>query len=329
VFGSGNQAAHLKHLATHDDEVQRACDCPACLGETGARGKKRKAEKDEKTDKKKRKSGSEGVLKAITKSFNETTDSEENNVDNPEEVTEEDEGIAEVHGEFDDEEESMNVEPRQFSVSGQRSTDNGKQFSVNCGVCGNSFKDIDKLEEHIGNEHTKDPPKLLPFVAREGGWECHLCHRVLRTSRELKNHKARRECKVLQEVGGSSAVPPAPPATTASTAATSSATWPHGAVRNNVNALWQQSESRNWAAEFGYGRAGEAEGRESVKAGDILTAMKMKFGVAGEEEEEDREAGDERYLYGSKREARQEPPVGEPRVLSAASRQTRSCSHWP
>ena len=332
VFGSGNHAAFVKHLATHDDEVQKACDCSICLREESKKGKKRKAPPLKPITKKSR--SDSDVAEEATTNFGETIESQENNVDNPDEVTEEDEGIAEVNGESEDEDSLT-------ETSG---------FSVNCGVCGNSFTDIEELESHIASSHGKEANKQVPFVAREGGWECHLCHSVLRTSRELKSHKANRECSVLKEAGSLHT----PLTTTNDSSTTSSLTTTTGSttstvVRSSVTALWQQSESRNWAAQFGYGKAKPKEsekqdekkeaktssakkreskkkesGGKTVKAGDILSAMKMKFG-GGEEMEEDEEVeGDDSFLYGSKRvESRRTEAIGEPRVLSAASRQTR------
>ena len=323
VFGSGNQAAHMKHLATHDDEAMHPCECQDCVREEEGRGRKRKAPPSRQEIKKKRSGGLQG---AVTKSFQETAEAEENNVDNPDDITEEDEGIAEVHDEFVDEEQSPET----------------GQFSVNCGVCGNSFKDIDKLEEHIGSAHGKEAPRQSAFVARVGGWECRLCGSVLRTSRELKSHKARRECRVLREEAAEPAVTVAAPATTAnpSAAATAPAAATSGsscgpAVRSSTTALWQQSESRNWAAEFGYSKAGDREGeggqeggREAAgrKAtpGDILSAMKMTFGGGEDVEDEEEDEEDSSYLYGSKRQEARREEQGEPRVLSQASRQTRS-----
>ena len=331
----------MKHLATHDDEVQKACDCPACLGDDGKKGKKRKAPPLKPINKKLR----SDVLEATTKNFGETEESEENNVDNPDEVTEEDEGIAEINGESDDEEPVTEA----------------SEFSVNCGVCGNSFKDIDKLESHIASAHGREnEKKQFPFTAREGGWECHLCHSVLRTSRELKSHKANRDCSMLKEAGSvreeatSTTVGNDSEVTNSSTvSASSSTTTTSTVVRTSVTALWQQSESRNWAAQFGYGKAKpkdktnedntkelykykepktnsarkkekkKKEGK-TVKAGDILSAMKMKFGGGDEVDEEEEVEGDDSFLYGSKRmESRRTETQGEPRVLSAASRQTR------
>ena len=332
VFGSGNHAAFVKHLATHDDEVQKACDCSICLREESKKGKKRKAP-PLKPITKKSKIDSD-VAEEATTNFGETIESQENNVDNPDEVTEEDEGIAEVNGESEDEESLT-------ETSG---------FSVNCGVCGNSFTDIEELESHIASSHGKEAKKQVPFVAREGGWECHLCHSVLRTSRELKSHKANRECSVLKEAGSlHTPLTTTNDSNTTSSSTTTTSSTNSTVVRSSVTALWQQSESRNWAAQFGYGKAKPKEsekqdekkeaktssakkkeskkkesGGKTVKAGDILSAMKMKFG-GGEEMEEDEEVeGDDSFLYGSKRvESRRTEAIGEPRVLSAASRQTR------
>ena len=77
VFGSGNQSAYVKHLATHDDEVQKACDCPTCLEDDGKKGKKRKAPPLKPINKKLR----SDVLEATIKNFGETEESEENNVE--------------------------------------------------------------------------------------------------------------------------------------------------------------------------------------------------------------------------------------------------------
>ena len=293
------------------------------------------------------------VLEATTKTFGETEESEENNVDNPDEVTEEDEGIAEVNGESDDEEPVTEA----------------SEFSVNCGVCGNSFKDIDKLENHIASTHGRETEKKqFPFTAREGGWECHLCHAVLRTSRELKSHKANRDCSMLKEAGSVreeamsttvsndsevTTTSSVDSSSTVSSSSSTSTTTPSTVVRTSVTALWQQSESRNWAAQFGYGKAKtkdkvdedntkevhkykepktarkkekkKKKEEKTVKAGDILSAMKMKFGAGGDEVDEEEEIeGDDSFLYGSKRvESRRTETQGEPRVLSAASRQTR------
>ena len=316
--------------------MQKACDCSACLqGGNGKKGKKRKAPPLKPINKKLR-SDSDAV-EATTKNFGETEESEENNVDNPDEVTEEDEGIAEINGESEDEE----------------SVTEASKFSVNCGVCGNSFSDIEKLESHIASAHeAKEAKRQVPFVAREGGWECHLCHSKLRTSRELKSHKANRECSVLKEAvspnGAASTIIGNDSGVTTSTTGTtvSSSTMPLTVVRSSVTALWQQSESRNWAAQFGYGKVKpkdkvsedkkkepktkkkenkkKEDGQKTVKAGDILSAMKMKFGGGDEVDDEEEIEGDDSFLYGSKRvESRRTEAVGEPRVLSAASRQTR------
>lgn len=332
--------------------MQKACDCPLCLEEDGKKGKKRKAPPLKPINNKKLRSD---VLEATTKNFGETVESEENNVDNPDEITEEDEGIAEINGESDEDEESVTE---------------ASEFSVNCGVCGNSFKDIDKLESHIASSHGKEnEKKQFPFTAREGGWECHLCHSVLRTSRELKSHKANRDCSMLKEAGSTRGGEATLTTTvsnnseevtstggvdrsTISASSTTTTATSSTVVRTSVTALWQQSESRNWAAQFGYGKAKpkektsegdkkeqskhkepksnsvnkkkESKKKETVKAGDILSAMKMKFGGGDEVEDEEEMEGDDSFLYGSKRvESRRTETHGEPRVLSAASRQTR------
>ena len=80
VFGSGNHAAFVKHLATHDDEVQKACDCSICLREESKKGKKRKAPPLKPITKKSR--SDSDVAEEATTNIGETIESQENNVDN-------------------------------------------------------------------------------------------------------------------------------------------------------------------------------------------------------------------------------------------------------
>ena len=226
-------------------------------------------------------------------------------------------------------------------------------LNVNCGVCGKTFDDIDALETHIESSHNKaraETVRVSTFVAKEGGWKCNLCSLVLRTSRALKAHKSKRECSVLQESEKlmeeraekqsssetSPAVKPAPaPAAPAAPAVSSS-------VRSYSNAGWQQSESRNWAAEFGYNKNSEDEEEEegepqhrtsasvqssvkqSFKPKDILSAMRLNFTskladtTSDEEEEEDED------LFSAGKDGRTVSMQNrEPRLLSEASRQTR------
>merc|ERR1712130_662153 len=149
----------------------------------------------------------------------------------------------------------------------------------------------------------------------EGGWKCNLCKQILRTSRELKAHKSKKECSVLKEASIDEEVRnPEPTKEITDNSEQPSNSAPR--VKNNFNALWQQSESRNWAAEFGYGKNGMEKEQHSpekpaqkikkakkiinkpIKPTDILSAMKAKFGANLGEESTDDE--DETYLYGSK-----------------------------
>ena len=200
-----------------------------------------------------------------------------------------------------------------------------ENVTVNCGVCGDNFNNIDDLESHIAIAHSKKKPTSRSnlFAAKEGGWKCKLCGLVLRTSRELKAHKSKKECSVLK---GSS-----PSADTNKTDVTPSSV---SKSRSLTSASWQLSESRNWAAEFGCHRQtdnaeDDSEGRQKssetpVKPKDILSAMKANFGAnvnADDDSEEDEDGED---LFMNKSDGRS---IGkhnrEPRVLSESSRQTR------
>ena len=77
-------------------------------------------------------------------------------------------------------------------------------------------------------------------MAKEGGWKCNLCGAVLRTSRELQNHKSKKECPVLKEADKNTLESTNDESVENSTKS-----------RLISNGSWQQSESRNWAAEFG------------------------------------------------------------------------------
>ena len=274
------------------------------------------------------------VLDSITKTFEESILSQENAADDPDSVNE-DEGIAEVHDEFEPEAKASSDESEDMDVSSQK-------FSVSCGVCGTNFEDIEFLEEHIDKEHGKESesPRIYPFVAKEGGWKCNLCKQVLRTSRALKAHKSKKECSVLKEASIDEEIrEPTSAVETSENPQQPATATPR--VKNNFNALWQQSESRNWAAEFGYGKGGSEEKKQDIekptekskksnkvitkpiKPNDILSAMKAKFGANLGEDSTDDE--DETYLYGSKnKDGRSQSMANRsPRVLSHASRQTR------
>eukprot|EP00090_Calanus_glacialis_P017138 TRINITY_DN26793_c0_g1_i1.p1 TRINITY_DN26793_c0_g1~~TRINITY_DN26793_c0_g1_i1.p1 ORF type:complete len:894 (+),score=233.49 TRINITY_DN26793_c0_g1_i1:366-2684(+) len=346
VFGSGNKTAYVKHLATHDDDSQKPCSCRKCDGksiivnnnvdpEVRVRRKKRKTSQRNKSPGQSSKQPKMDVLDSITKTFEESILSQENAVDDPDSVNE-DEGIAEVHDEFEPEANNSTDESEDMDTSSQK-------FNVNCGVCGKTFEDIEFLEKHIENEHGNESdktPRIYPFVAREGGWKCNLCKQVLRTSRALKAHKSKKECSVLKEASIDEEVrDPKPIEGPSETSQQPPSVIPR--VKNNFNALWQQSESRNWAAEFGYGKSGNDEKEKGIekptekttmaknqltkpiKPTDILSAMKVKFGANLGEDSTDDE--DETYLYGSKnKDGRSQSMANRsPRVLSHASRQTR------
>ena len=130
-------------------------------------------------------------------------------------------------------------------------------LDVNCGVCGKTFDNIDALESHIEDAHSKPAAEKAEsgkasnkFVAKEGGWKCNLCGLVLRTSRQLKAHKSRKECSVLKE---------AEKVTAEAVEKEKPVEISVSSVRTYNNAGWQQSESRNWAAEFGYNKNSEDE----------------------------------------------------------------------
>ena len=128
------------------------------------------------------------LLSRVSKAFDETLEKLENDVDDPEEMN-----IEEVAGVTDE----PDKDPRAEDIN--------LNLNVNCGVCGQTFDDIESLESHI-ELHNKSKVERQPssarvstFVAKEGGWKCNLCSLVLRTSRALKAHKSKRECPVLQE----------------------------------------------------------------------------------------------------------------------------------
>ena len=214
----------------------------------------------------------------------------------------------------------------------EKDTDNNEMnLDVNCGVCGKTFDNIDALESHIEEAHSKPAAEKAEsgkasnkFVAKEGGWKCNLCGLVLRTSRQLKAHKSRKECSVLKE---------AEKVTAEAVEKEKPVEISVSSVRTYNNAGWQQSESRNWAAEFGYNKNSEDEeedlsdiaqskAKTTFKPKDILSAMKLNFSAnltdsTSEDEEEDE--GDV-FLKDGRSVSMQNR---EPRLLSEASRQTR------
>jgi len=329
VFGSGNKSAYVKHLATHDDDSQNPCDCPACESPE-PKGKKRKRAQQKGSPKKVKQNHSD-LLSRVSKAFDETLEKLENDVDDPEEMN-----IEEVSGPTDEPEEATIAEDI--------------NLNVNCGVCGKTFDDIESLESHIESSHTKakaekhSSVRVSTFVAKEGGWKCNLCNLVLRTSRALKGHKSKRECSVLKEsekltgqtvekennTETRAAPAPAPVSTPASVSSS---------VRSYSNAGWQQSESRNWAAEFGYNKNSEDEDEEvegeenhsvqssvkqSFKPKDILSAMKLNFASNLADTTSDDEEEEEGDLFAAGKDGRTVSMMNrEPRLLSEASRQTR------
>ena len=196
-----------------------------------------------------------------------------------------------------------------------------ENVNVTCGVCGNTFKKIEDLEKHIDTEHSNK--KVVSHQhklssAKEGGWKCNLCGDVQRTSRELKLHKSRKECSALKEVTNNEEQKSSKESSKPAISSTKE-------TKMNFSSSWQQSDSRNWAAEFGYRESNVVGQKSSVKPNDILSAMKLNFGVSktGDDcsEDEDEEF-DEDNLPGMK-ESRNKIQNREPRVLSESSRQTR------
>ena len=169
-------------------------------------------------------------------------------------------------------------------------------------------------------------------MAKEGGWKCNLCGAVLRTSRELQNHKSKKECPVLKEADKNTLESTNDESVENSTKS-----------RLISNGSWQQSESRNWAAEFGCSsRSNDDEEEEELsskskpnkstktshetklpmKPKDILSAMKLNFGgVADDESEDEDDEVEESYLR--TKDGRTNMQNREPRTLSKSSRQTR------
>ena len=271
---------------------RKPCDCPKCDDVPEA-----KQDKKETKSPRKRRSSPRGsprktknpkldLLDEITKSFDESLRSKEDAVDD-----------------IDTEEE----DPVDAALK------------VTCGVCGNTFNKIEDLETHIESVHSnkqkvsQSKPKL--FAARAGGWKCNMCGDVLRTSRDLKQHKSKKECPELRSNLVNNVE---------ETTKENSKPSPRDS-KINFNSSWQQSDSRNWAAEFGYKESSGVgqQHKDKLKPKDILSAMKLNFGKAGDEssdEEEDEE--DEGYVPGMK-ESKNHKITREPRTLSEASRQTR------
>ena len=326
---------------------RKPCSCKKCDGKsimvktsisqgTETRSaKKRKSSSPTKESNQQNKIPKMTLLDSVTKSFEESILAKESQEDDPEAMSE-DEGAAEVHDEFEPElnNASNNNESEKLS---------NKLINVNCGFCGATFENIEKLEVHLQKEHEskKDEksPKNYPFVAKEGGWKCNLCKLVLRTSRDLKAHKSKKECAVLKEASLDEEMGQ-PKSTEANIRSAEKQKSSSPVIKNNFNALWQQSESRNWAAEFGYGKNDTEEGTkeidrpkesvneirkqaiDSIKSIDIISAMREKFGADDGDESSDE---DETYLYGTKtKDGRSQSMKNRsPRVLSHASRQTR------
>ena len=195
---------------------------------------------------------------------------------------------------------------------------------VSCGVCGEAFAVIESLESHIEKVHSAKKALSMnqksTSASKEGGWRCKLCDKVFRTSRQLKSHKSK--CSVLK-------------VTTKKKKGDKGNEEGKAKDQRNppVSAAWQQSESRNWAAEFGYSKNSDDEEQEqqlnnkskdvlsamkqNFKSKDILSAMKLNFGVnqddsTDEEDEDENKDGRSHTILNR-----------EPRVLSQASRQTR------
>ena len=233
---------------------------------------------------KKIKQTSSDLLSKISQAFDQSLAGKEDDVDNPEEINTEADEVSATNDDVEKDKES-----------------NDMNVDVNCGVCGKTFDNIDALESHIEMAHSKPAAekqqtgKVSKFVAKEGGWKCNLCGLVLRTSRQLKAHKSRKECSVLKE--GDKVT-----AETCEKEKSAEVSVSVSSVRSYNNAGWQQSESRNWAAEFGYNKNSEDEeedisdiaqskAKPSFKPKDILSAMKLNFSAnltdsASDEEEE-------------------------------------------
>ena len=99
---------------------------------------------------------------------------------------------------------------------------------------------------HKKHESEKDEksPKNYPLVAKEGGWKCNLCKLVLRTSHDLKGNKSKKECAVLKEASLDEEMGQ-PKSNEANIRSAEKQKSSSPVIRNNFNALWQQSESMN------------------------------------------------------------------------------------
>ena len=228
------------------------------------------------------------LLEKISASLAEVDASKENDIDNPDEVD----------------------------------GDGESAHDVSCGVCGEAFAVIESLESHIEKVHSTKKALSLnqksSSATKEGGWKCKFCNQVFRTSRQLKSHK----CSVLKGSGKKKG----------------DKTNEEGKAKDQrnqqVSSAWQQSESRNWAAEFGYSKNSDDEEQEGqlanksgqqnkplVKSKDILSAMKLNFGV---NQDDSTDGEDESENLNQNRDGRSYTIQNrEPRVLSQASRQTR------
>ena len=274
---------------------RKPCDCPKCENSSeekvprSRRGEKRIS--SQRSSPRRSKKSKTDLFEKIAASFAEVDASKENDVDQPDEVV------------------------------GEGGQEDVSEHDVSCGVCGEAFAVIENLESHIEKAHSTKKPLSLnqksSSASKEGGWKCSLCDQVYRTSRQLKAHRTK--CSVLKgsrKKRGNEEVKAKdqrnPP----------------------ISAIWQQSESRNWAAEFGYSKNSDDEEEEPqlnnksgqqtkplVKSKDILSAMKLNFGV----NQDDSTDGEDEIenLHNNKDWRSQTIQNREPRVLSQASRQTR------
>ena len=280
-------------------KFRKPCECPKCENFSKERElKSRRGEKrpsSQRSSPRRSKKTKSDLFDQIAASFAEAEASKEENIDQPDEIEKE------------------------------------SDLDVSCGVCGETFAIIENLESHIGKAHSTKKPLPLKTKSdsssKEGGWKCKLCDLVFRTSRQLKAHKSKcsvlkvsekKKCNIKNQEGK------------VKDQQSSNRTRTHP-----VSASWQQSESRNWAAEFGYNKNSDDEeeqlnsksnkssqqNKSQVKSKDILSAMKLNFGV-NQDNSTDEESDGEGLLRN--RDGRAYTIQNrEPRVLSQASRQTR------
>merc|ERR1719295_510034 len=77
----------------------------------------------------------------------------------------------------------------------------------------------------------------------------------------------------------------------ATVSASSSTTTPSTVVRTSVTALWQQSESRNWAAQFGYGKAKPKDNTNEDNTKELFKYKEPKTNSARKKENKKKEGG--------------------------------------